>query len=426
MSKDKGAHPVRRKIVVLLLFLLGMTSGVLVDRVFLAGIIPGGLVSANAVYDFRLMALAWNLIESRYVDQQSIKPRQMTYGAISGMVDALGDTGHSGFLTPKMVKLSQDITTGNFAGIGAEIGVKHGHVVIISPIDDTPASRAGLKPGDAILKVDNKPVGNLPLADVVARIRGPAGKPVTLDILSPKAEMPHEVTIVRAEIPIDTVHWHMVPGTHIADLRISSFSKGTTNALAKALSEAKQHGARAVILDLRNDPGGLLTEAIGVASLFMDKGDVLKERDRAGKVQAIPVEPNLQRWAGPVAVLVNGGTASAAEIVSGALRDNRNAPLIGEKTFGTGTVLQEFSMPDGSAVLLAVREWLTPNGESFWHKGLVPTQKIALGNGVIPLHPNDLKHMTPAKLRASHDKQLLAAVKRLQSMKPHYLTAAEK
>ncbi|MGA7981249.1 MAG: S41 family peptidase [Chromatiaceae bacterium] len=355
------------------------------------------------------MALAWNLIDARYVDRQAIKPDKMTYGAISGMVDALGDTGHSSFLTPEMVGLAQDVSTGNFAGIGAEIGVKKGQVVIVSPIDGTPASRAGLRPGDAILKVDGQTVVSLSLADVVGRIRGPVGTPVTLQILSPNAERPKEVTLVRAEIPIDTVHWAMIPGTRQADVRISSFSKGTTSALSTALAQAKQAGTTGVVLDLRDDPGGLLEEAIGVTSLLVAQGNVLEDRDRAGKITPVPVEPDRQLWRGPVAVLINGGTASAAEIVAGALRDNRKSALIGEKTFGTGTVLQQFPLPDGSALLLAVGEWLTPAGESFWHKGLEPTIKVALAEDTLPLTPVAMRDLTPGELRKSHDGQLLAA-----------------
>jgi carboxyl-terminal processing protease len=417
---NKPTHRVRRSLGVLALVLVSLIGGVLVDRVFLAGVVPSALVPANAVEDFQLMALVWNLIEARYADPQAIDPEKMTYGAIGGMVDALGDTGHSSFLTPQMVALSDDVSTGNFAGIGAEIGTRKGEIVIVSPIDNTPASRAGLRPGDAILQVNGVTVVSLSLAEVVARIRGPVGTKVTLQILPSKGDKPHDVTLVRAEIPIDTVHWLMVPGTHDADVRISSFSKGTTGALAEALRAAGQGGATGVILDLRDNPGGLLEEAVGVTSLFVPEGDALKERDRSGKVTPVPVEPDQEVWSGPVAVLVNGGTASASEIVAGALRDQRQAPLIGEKTFGTGTVLQQFPLPDGSAVLLAVGEWLTPAGESFWHKGLDPTITVALGDDTLPLRPSAMKHLTPEEVSKSHDSQLLAAIKWLGEQAPQH------
>ncbi|MEJ2325376.1 MAG: PDZ domain-containing protein [Chromatiaceae bacterium] len=242
MSVRKTAPRVRRSLGILALFFLGLIGGLAVDRVFLAGMIPGAFIPMRWVQDFRLMGQAWNLIESRYVDPAAVKPKKMTYAAISGMVGSLGDTGHSTFLTPEMSALSQDLSTGNFAGIGAEIGVKNGEVVIVSPIDGTPASRAGFRPGDAILSVDGTTVSSLSLSDVVVRIRGPVGTRVTLQILPVKSKKPHEVTLVRAEIPIDTVHWQMIPGTHQADLRISSFAKGTTVSLAGALSAAVDRG----------------------------------------------------------------------------------------------------------------------------------------------------------------------------------------
>jgi len=414
MSTEPLSNRARRWVGVLFLVLTGAAGGVLVDRLFLTGILPSAIVSASAVENFRLMALAWNLIESRYVDPQAIKPDKMTYAAISGMVSSLGDTGHSTFLNPEMTALSQDLSTGNFAGIGAEIGVKKGQVLIVSPIDGTPASRAGLRPGDAILAVNGEAVANLSLADVVARVRGPFGTPVTLQILPAKGNKPQEVTLVRAEIPLDTVHWHLIPGTQLVDARISSFAKGTAAALAEALEAAKSGGAKGIVLDLRDDPGGLLEEAIGVTSLFIAHGDVLEVRDRAGKVTPVPVLPHRQVWSGPVAVLINGGTASASEIVAGALRDQRQAPLVGESTFGTGTVLQEFPLPGGSALLLAVGEWLTPAGEGFWHKGLEPTAKVALADDSVPLTPLAMRDLTPVGLRKSDDKQLLAAVRWLE------------
>jgi carboxyl-terminal processing protease len=414
MREKKSTPKLRRRFATVGLFVLAILVGVLLDRVFLAGLIPAALVPADAVGNFRLMAIAWNLIESRYVDPNAIKPDKMTYGAIGGMVDALGDTGHSSFLSPEMAALSQDLSTGNFAGIGAEIGVKNGQVVIVSPIDGTPASRAGLRPGDTILKVDGTAIGSLSLTDVVTRIRGPVGTPVVLQILSPKAEKPHEVRLVRAQIPIDSVHWQMIPGTKLADVRISTFSKGTAADLAEALNAAKRAGATGLVLDLRDDPGGLLEEAVGVASLFLADGPVLQERDRGGKTTPVPVEPGRQVWNRPVAVLINGGTASAAEIVAGALRDRLQAPLIGEKSFGTGTVLQEFDLPGGSSMLLAVGEWLTSAGESFWHKGLAPTTKVTLADGGVPLTPREMRNLEPEGLRKSDDTQLKAAINWLE------------
>lgn len=396
--------------VILLVFIFGIVVGVFVDRQYLAGIVPASIVPGRAVPDFMLMSRAWNLIEAHYVDRQSIKPTKMTYAAISGMVNSLGDTGHSTFLSPRMVKMANSVISGHFAGIGAEVRLKGHQIIIVTPLDGTPAQRAHLHPGDIILKVNGKKVTGKPLGKVVDHIRGPVGTHVVLELLNPHTGKKRTVNLTRAKIPIYTVTWHMLPGSSIADVRISSFSKGTSKQLAKKLSAVRAAKARGIILDLRNDPGGLLTEAINVASQFITNGNVMLERDRKGHVRPVPVNPNEPKTTLPIVVMVNGGTASAAEIVAGALRDERHAPLIGEKTFGTGTVLQQFMLPNGAALLLAVQEWLTPNGHSFWHKGLKPTNKVTLPADVSILRPNAMKNITVKSLRNSRDTQLLAAI----------------
>lgn len=395
---------------VVLVFVFGLVAGIALDRQYLAGIIPAAVVPWKAVPDFLLMSRAWNLIDAHYVDRASIKPTDMTYAAISGMVDSLGDTGHSTFLTPDMVKMADSVISGHFAGIGAEVQLKGRQVMIVTPLDGTPAQRAHLRPGDIILKVDGKDVTGEPLGEVVDHIRGPVGTRVVLDLMDPATGKKRMVTLVRAKIPIHTVSWHMLPGTVVADVRISSFSNGTAEQLAKVLGAARNAGARGIILDLRNDPGGLLTEAIDVASQFVPSGNVMLERNVRGRVRPIKVNPDVPKTGLPVVVLINGGTASAAEIVAGALKDDLNAPLIGEKTFGTGTVLQQFMLPDGAALLLAVEEWLTPNGHSFWHKGLQPTQKVVLPADAMLLRPDAMSDLTAAALRKSHDVQLLAGL----------------
>lgn len=392
------------------MFLFGLVIGVFVDRQYLAGIIPSAVVPLRAVPDFLLMSRAWNLIDSHYVDRASIHPKQMTYAAISGMVDSLGDTGHSTFLTPQMVKMADSVISGDFAGIGAEVRMKGHDVVIVTPLDGTPAQRAHLRPGDVILKVDGKTVAGEPLGEVVDKIRGPVGTRVTLELMNPASGKKRQVALVRAKISIHTVSWHMLPGTVVADVRISSFSNGTSAQLAQALSAAREAGARGLILDLRNDPGGLLTEAIDVASQFVSNGNIMLERNVHGQISPVKNNPAMPRTTLPVVVLINGGTASAAEIVAGALKDDLHAPLIGEKTFGTGTVLQQFKLPDGSAMLLAVEEWLTPDGHSFWHKGLEPTDKVKLPAEARILRPQAMKGMNAPALHKSGDTQLLAGL----------------
>ena len=371
---------------------------------------PSDTIPASASPDFRLMAEAWNTIERVYVDRDAVKPKQMIYGAISGMVDSLGDTGHSRFLSPDMMKQERNLTKGELEGIGAELQIKNNQIVIVTPMDDSPALRAGLRPGDIILKVNGGDVGGLPLEQVVPRILGPPGTPVSLTILNPNSGRTSEVTIIRARVIIRSVKWQLLPGTAVVHLRIATFNKGVATDVRKALIDIEQDGASGIILDLRNNPGGLFAEVVPTASEFLASGNVVLERNAAGKIKPVPVEPGGLAPTLPLVVLINGGTASGAEIVAGALQDARRAPLIGEKTFGTGTVLRQFQLTDGSALMLAIEEWLTPKGHVIWHRGITPNVVVSLPPNVTPLVPKQEKGMTPAELRAHGDEQLLRAM----------------
>ena len=371
---------------------------------------PSESIPAEAMPDFRLMAEAWNTIERVYVDRASVKPKQMIYGAISGMVDSLGDTGHSRFLTPEMVKQEQDLVKGKLEGIGAELEVKNNQIIIVAPMDDSPAQKAGLKPGDIILKVNGEDVGGLLLEQVVPRILGPPGTLVSLTLLQPNTGIIRDVDLIRARITIKSVTWHHLPGTEVIHLRIATFSQGASKYLKKTLMAIKKDGAKGVILDLRNNPGGLFDEAVDVASQFLASGNVVLEKNAMGEITAIPVESGGLALTLPMVVLINGGAASAAEIVAGALQDGHRASLVGEKTFGAGTVLQGFPLTDGSSLLLATEEWMTPDGHVIWHRGITPDMAVSLPPVVMPLIPEREKSMTAAELKASGDEQLLRAL----------------
>lgn len=401
---------------VAVLFFTWLTLGVLASCHLLTPT-PSETIPANAKPDFYLMAEAWNTIERVYVDRAAVKPEKMLYGAISGMVDSLGDTGHSRFLTPEMVKQENNLTKGELEGIGAELQMRNGQIVIVAPIDDSPARRAGLKPGDVILKVNGEDVGGLPLEQVVPHILGPSGTSVRLTIFNPRIGRTSEVTIIRARVIIRSVTWHRLPGTQVVHLRIAMFSKGTATDLRKALKDIEQDGATRMILDLRNNPGGLFDEAVAAASQFLASGNVVLERNAAGRILPVPVEPGGLALTLPLVTLINGGTASGAEIVAGALQDGHRALLVGEKTFGTGTVLEEFPLTDGSSLMLAVEEWLTPDGNLIWHRGITPNVVVPLPVDVTPLVPDGEKDMTPAQLRASGDQQLLTALDLLNRLK---------
>jgi carboxyl-terminal processing protease len=387
---------------------LGFVVGITLDRVA-----AEGFGSLDAAADFRLIPEAWKNIQEVYVDRAAVQPQTMSYGAISGMVDALGDTGHSRFLSPEMVKALRNLQQNKLEGVGAEIQIKAGHVVVVAPLDDSPAQRAGLRSGDIILRVDGHDVAGLPLDQVVARISGNPGTSVTLTILNPSSGQSREVTLVRASVTVHDVTWQQSPGTQVAHLRIASFGRGMTADLRAALAQIRRSGLSGIVLDMRNNPGGLLEEAVGAASQFLAGGNVLLVKDAHGKIKPIPVKPGGAATTIPLAVLVNGGTASAAEIVAGALRDASRAKLIGVRTIGTGTVLNEFPMSDGSALLLAVEEWLTPAGRVIWHQGITPEIVVELPPEASQIFPQEERGMTATQLHDSRDTQLLTALELL-------------
>jgi carboxyl-terminal processing protease len=206
------------------------------------------------------------------------------------------------------------------------------------------------------------------------------------------------------------VTWHQLPGTTVAHVRIAGFSTGVTDDLKSALQEIERQGLSGLILDLRDNPGGALEEAVGTSSQFLQGGDVLIEVNAQGDKTPVPVQPGGVATAIPMVVLVNSGTASASEIVSGALQDPERAQLVGETTFGTGTVLGEFTLSDGSALLLATEEWLTPSGRVIWHQGLTPNVIVSLPPGSTPLYPSAEEGLTAQTLADSGDAQLLKAL----------------
>lgn len=395
--------------LVIIALLVGLAGGFVLNETMVAHAAPPNASEVQGP-DMNLIQQAWNTLQKDYVDRPALESQQLTYGAISGMVDSLGDTGHSRFMTPAMVRQQNDFNQGQFEGIGAQVESKNGNLTIVAPIDGSPAQKAGLKPGDIIQKVDGRDITQLPIGQAVDLILGKAGTQVTLTILNPQTGESREVTLTRANIALHPVTWQKLPGTSIAHLRIAAFSSGVTADLQKALTDMKAQGVTGVVLDLRSDPGGLLNEAIGTASQFLASGNVLEEKDAQGKITADPVKPGGLATTMPVVVLTDQGTASASEIVAGALQDAGRAKIIGETTFGTGTVLQQFPLSDGSALLIATKEWLTPNGRVIWRHGVTPDTEVALPSGVQALIPEAERNLTATELQASKDTQLLKAI----------------
>ncbi len=403
--------------IVALALLFGVIAGITVDRKVINNFIPPSNIEQGSESSFELMAQAWNTIKRFYKDQASASERKLTYGAIKGMVDALGDTDHSRFLTPETAEQLRRSVQGQFVGIGVELQVKDS-LPTVAPIENSPAAQAGIKPGDVLLKADGRDLSGLSLDEVVKIVQGAPGTSIMLEVQTPETGVSRELRLKRRKLAAHSVSWSRVPATNIAHVRLSSFAHGTSDDLKqtmKAILEDRTCAKTGIILDFRNNPGGLLDEAIGTASQFIENGTIVKIKSSSGEVEQMQAEGRAVARDIPIVVLVNRGTASAAEIVAGALQDRARATVIGERTAGTGTVLKQFALSDGSVLLLAVYEWLTPSGRVIWHKGIRPDIQSKLHAQAKPLNPHMIKSMTARQVHTSGDSQLLRAVEYLQS-----------
>jgi len=402
-------------IALIAVLLVAFFAGIAVDRSFVvataaASPTPGvANGAASEPPEFKAFWEAWDALHQHYVDQSALDAKKLTNGAINGMVDAVGDTGHTRFLTAADVIASHQSLSGSITGIGARMSQVDTSFVVQSVVPSSPAEKAGLRAGDTVLQVDGLSVDGKTLDAVVGSIRGDAGTSVKLQI-GRQGQAAFELTIVRATINVPAVSWSLVPGTKIADIRIEEFSKGVTDDLKGALLEAGKAGATGVVLDLRDDPGGYVDEAIGVASVFLQSGVVYQERDATGKTTPISVRAGERATDLPLALLVNLGSASASEIVAGAIQDAGRAKVYGQTTFGTGTVLSEFDLSDGSALLVGTLEWLTPDGRQIWHHGITPNVVVALPTAARVVTPDQLKSGGASALTTANDAQLKAAV----------------
>jgi carboxyl-terminal processing protease len=339
----------------------------------------------------------------------------MTRGAIRGMLASLGDFSHTTYVTPERFKELKAELEGHMVGIGAAMRMTENVPTVVYVLPNSPADKAGLRAGDIVLQVDHKTVADMSLDEVVNRVRGKEGTKVHLEVLHKGQNKPLEMDIERARINVPEITWHMLPGSPIAHVAIQEFGEKADSQLIKALSEARGQGAKALVVDVRGNRGGLKDQAVAVTSEFLKGGNVFLEKDAHGQVKAIPVKPNGHATDIPVAVLIDGGTASSAEIFAGALQDHHRGKLIGTKTAGTGTVLQPFPLSDGSQILLAVMLWLTPDGRQIWHKGIQPDIEIPLPLDVEILRPQTETDLTAEQLAQSKDAQLLKAIEVLKN-----------
>jgi carboxyl-terminal processing protease len=374
---------------------------------------PGVVRAADQPVEFDTFWEAWNIIQRRFIDKEALNVTALTYGAIRGMVQALGDEGHTVFLTPEELTRQRTDISGKFSGIGAQLGVEDSLPVIIAPFDGSPADKAGIKAGDIILSVNGEDVTTLPLNEIVDRIRGPEGTDVTLTVLRPEETKSLDITITRGEIDVPAATWGMVPGTEVALIRLSQFSADATDDIKKSITEAEAAGAKSLIIDVRNNPGGLLDQAIKVTSQFLKDGNVLQQEDAEGNRKAYPVVEGGLATDIPLAVLINRGSASSSEIFAGAIQDHNRGKVVGETTFGTGTVLEPFQLEDGSALMLGTSQWLTANGRLIRKHGIEPDEAVKVPIEADLISPLALKTLSADDLLKSEDTQLLKALELL-------------
>lgn len=352
---------------------------------------------SSSQIDFSLFWVVWQKLQQSYIDNKTIDPQKMVWGAISGMVSSLGDP-YTVFLPPKDNKDFKDELGGQFEGIGAQLGMKEGTIMVVAPLKDNPAEKAGIKAGDYILKVDGEDTSGWSVQQAVTKIRGPKGTAVKLTVLHEKESKTIELSIVRNTIVVNSVDaWIKMPSEikeisgvstfsdkgKVAYIRLSRFGDKTNDEWDKAVTnlveaQKKDSSIKGLVFDLRNNPGGYLEGAIYIGSEFIKSGNVVSQKNSNGSQEDYPVMRKGKLLDIPLIVLVNKGSASAAEIVSGALRDYGRGKLVGETTFGKGSVQTPEDLPGGAGIHITTGKWLLPKGSWIHKVGVKPDLELEL------------------------------------------------
>lgn len=385
-SSSKGINPFVAAIVGVALLVGGYYLGSNYQVIWSQGIVPIPSIISNASNDalrHPLFGQVQQLMQSKYLNADELQQEDMLYGAIAGMVSSAGDP-YTSFFDPEQNEEAEAQLSGQYEGIGAELGYNdNNQLTVIAPIKDSPALEAGILAGDVIVQIDETDTQGMSLTEAVSRIRGEAGTDVTLVVLHQGDSTVDEITITRQQITIESIEltFEDNPGTSqedqdIAYLKLSRFGDTTDAEWDAAVNQIIQRQAKALVLDLRNNPGGYLHTSINIGSEFFADGNIVGQRDASGQVEDFSVRSPGKLQDIPVVVLINGGSASASEIVAGALQSRDRALIIGQTSFGKGTVQEVVDLPKGTSLHVTVAEWVLPNGDNIHKQGISPDKEI--------------------------------------------------
>ncbi len=356
--------------------------------------------------NFGILSEIYGVLKGDFVNPQAVDPGSFQDGAIKGAIEQLGDA-HTVYISPEEFALGVDVISGTFEGIGAQVDQDRqtGEIVIVAPFRDSPAEKAGVKPGDVVLEVNGESTEGWSVADAVKRIRGPSGTQIRLTVQH-SGGATEELTITRGTVVIPTVYTHEILDSQgkvaadIAYIELQQFTEQTVNDLRKELNRVRSEDYSGLILDLRRNPGGSLNATVAVADMFLSQGVVLTQVDRDGKRTVYEAKSGGEATDIPMVVLVGPGSASGSEVLAGALRDNNRATLLGEKTFGKGSVNHLRQLSNGGALYVTIARWLTPSGEQIEGVGLKPALEVKPGDD---------------ELRTGAGPQLFAAIDHLRN-----------
>ncbi len=349
------------------------------DRVPQVDFINQQVPADKATVDFKLFWDTWNLVSQEYVDKSALDPQKMFYGAIQGMVAAIGDP-YTVFLPPEQQKVTEEELGGSFEGVGMQLGFnKDKRLVVLAPLKDTPAYKAGVQAGDIIVKIADKDASTLSIPDAVNMIRGKKGTEISLEIYHEGDDRTKTVSLKRDTIVVKSVEFaeKVTPsGKKVAYIQLSRFGERTFDEWSQAVSDALAIAPQGLILDVRNNPGGYLDGSVYIGSEFIGSGDIVLWENAKGERTGLKVNRQGKLLQLPMVVLINKGSASASEIVAGAVQDHKRGKLIGDQSFGKGTIQDTKDLPGGTGIHITTAKWLTPLGRWIHNTGLTPDIKI--------------------------------------------------